>query len=837
MAKNPPKLARKLLKRMSDSPEKLSIVGDMDEEFQEISDRQGSILAFFWYVRQAIFIILAYFFKSIYWSIIMLKNYIKISLRNIRKYKTFSFVNIFGLAVGIACCFLIFLWVQHHIGFDRFHQNAQEIYQVWSKSEFSDGITTVFDGSYYPLASVLRNECPDVVSVARSAHANNLSIKYNDTKFTNLQAELVDPEFFDIFSFPLALGSPKQALAELFSILITEDLAKKLFGNENPLGKMVQVNNQLDMKITGVLKNLPENSTFQFDCIAPFLLSLGEGAVEPTHWGGNPLQTIVLLHSNANLHDVENKITQTVLNHFPLKSIMKMSFHLHPLTNMHLYNIGGGGFYQSIIIFSAVAIFVLLIACINFMNLSTARAMTRAQEIGIRKTVGAQRSNLIKQFFGETLIMSFITSLLAFLLVILLLPQFSRLIGQRFTLNELLNFNVILGFICIVLVTAILSGSYPALFLSSFSPANIMKGKYSAVSYKSRLRKNLVVFQFTISIFLIMVILILNKQMSFIQEKDLGFEKENLTFLSMTENIENQYDVVKNELLKNSNIVAVTKSVQNPLHIGSTVSSLDWDGKDPDKTVSWNWDYVGFDYIETFKMEIIQGRTFSPEYSTDLTEGYIVNEEAVKMMGMESPIGQRLSVFRKPGRIVGVVKNFHFQSLHSKIEPIVLGINQNWANNMFVRVRPENIGETVLYIKDTCKKFNQQEDVQLHFFDDAVMAHSYRAERQIEKIAGYLTILAIFISCIGLFGLASFCTAQRSKEIAIRKVMGASVSKVVFSLSKDFMIWVLCANVLAWPIAYFVMRKWLVGFAYRTSITVEILHYPDCWHWLSPLLQ
>lgn len=755
----------------------------------------------------------------------MFRNYLKIALRNLRRHKVFSFINIFGLAVGMACCIVILLWIQDEVSFDKFHEKKERIHKVYSEIQHTDGRTEIHTStSFYPLARVLKEESPDVVDAVRYHSVQNMLIRFGEKSLPNNTVALADTSFFNIFSFSFVKGNPETALAERFSVVVTEEMSQKYFGSEDPIGKVLNVNNQIDLQVTGVIKNPPQNSFLQFDCVAPFILYFGANGTEPKHWGGNPLTTFVLLHENARANEVGQKVTQIALSHRPSLKVKAWQLHLQPLSRMHLYSPEGEGLITSLVLFSVIAFFVLVIACINFMNLATAKAATRANEVGLRKVVGAKKTDLIKQFFGESVILSFMALILAIIIIELLLPVFNSFSNKELSLNLSKNITIILGLIGIALFTGILSGSYPALFLSSFRPAYVLKGSHTSGPRGSLFRKILVVFQFSLSILLIIGTIIVYKQLDYIRNRDLGFEKENLVFINMPQSLTPKYETLKNEFLRNSNIVNVTRSAQSPSYIGSTVSALDWDGKNHDEKVMMNWDYVDYDYFETFQLEIVQGRSFSREFATDASEAFVVNEEAVKLMGMESPVGKRLKVFSQEGRIVGVVKNFHFLPLHHEVKPFVYGMNPSWASLMrclFIRVTPDNIAGTLKYAEDVFKKFSPDYPFQYQFFNERIDL-SYRSEQRVRKVVSFLTVLAVFISCLGLFGLASFMTERKTKEIGIRKVLGASVSNIVLFLSKEFIKWVLVANIIAWPVAYYIGYKWLQNYAYRTSIALWV---------------
>ncbi|MGD2295574.1 MAG: FtsX-like permease family protein [Candidatus Aminicenantes bacterium] len=552
----------------------------------------------------------------------------------------------------------------------------------------------------------------------------------------------------------------------------------------------------------------------------PFVQNFAPSYKEPEHWGGNPLDTYVLLPDNPDFEGISKKITSAVQKHNPRETSEEF-FHLHPLTRKHLYSPEGNSLIRSITIFSIIAFFVLVIACINFMNLSTAQAATRVREVGLRKVVGARKSDLVRQFIGESFAITLITLCIAVALLRILLSSFNQLLGKQLSFGLLLKPSILIGFVVIALFTGFFSGSFPSFYLSAFQPANILRGLSQSGLKSLTFRKILVVVQFSLSIFMIFCMAVFFKQLRFLQHTDLGFDRENLVAFSATSSLRSHFESFKSELLENPDVFAVTKSLQGPWHIGSTVSAVDWDGKSPEESVSMNWDYVDFDYFETLGINVSQGRSFSKDFPTDLEEAYIINEEAVKLMGFESPVGKRLSVFRNEGKIIGIVKNFHFQPMYQKIKPIVFILKPDVSSYTLVRIKPGSTAATLKHIESTYEEFEKDVPFNPVFFNDVLRRHIYSSEFQTSKISGYFTLLAIVISCLGLFGLAAFMAERRTKEIGIRKVMGASVSGVVFMLSKDFTKLVLLANVFAWPTAYFVMRKMLDRYAYSVGIGLE----------------
>jgi putative ABC transport system permease protein len=815
-----PWLAFWLLRRVLPRQDFIYLNGNFEDIYGNLLRTEGRFKARIWIWREILKSLPGFLSAALYWRITMFRNYFIMSLRNIRKHTLHSVINIAGLSLGMAVCFLIFLWVQNEFGYDRFHGNRDDIAQVYSELQYSNGSSRISMGSYFPLAKVLKRECPEVVNAVRYESATGLLLRRGERQFMNDIVGLADPDFFDIFSFPFIKGNPKTALEENYSVVLTDKMAKKYFGNEDPIGKTLNLNNELDILVTGIIENVPPQSSLKFDCIVPYLLRFAPDFKEPEHWGGNPLETYVLLNKNIDRVEVEKKITSIVEKHAQWETA-KVTFHLHPLLKKHMYSPQGGGLIQSLAIFSAVALFVLFIACINFMNLSTAKAATRAKEVGVRKIVGARKTDLIRQFIGESLMLSLVTLVIAIALLAAFLPVFNELLGKQLSLRLLFKPVVVLGFLGIALFTGALAGFYPALYLSAFQPGRILRGLIQ-LGVKSSLRKILVVVQFSLSIIMIIATIVVFRQMRYVMSTDLGFDRENLVVLQMSQSTQRQFEPLRNDLLNHPQIVSITRSLQGPWNIGSTVSAVDWDGKVQDESVSMHWDYVGYDYFKTFGLEIIEGRAFSKEFPTDLKEAYVVNEEAVKLMGMDSPVGKRLSVFRNEGKIIGVVKDFNFQPLYHPIKPFVFMLRSDPGSLAFVRIRPENISGTLEHIRNTFTKLEPDSLSNPMFFNDVLRRYIYTSEQQTEKISGWFTILAVLISCLGLFGLAAFIAERRTKEIGIRKVVGASIKDVVIMLSKDFTKWVLLSNVIAWPVAYFVAEKFLQKYAFRTNIGPEV---------------
>ena len=743
-------------------------------------------------------------------------NYFKVALRKIRRHKGYSFINISGLAIGMACCFFVFLWVQDELSFDRFHSNAKEIYRVLHNPQGTDIYNSYGSG---PLGPALKADYPEIINFTRMFGEANAPLKYRDQVF-NGKVRGVDNSFFEIFTFPFIKGDPKNCLSAPRSIVLTEKMAAKLFHEEDPLGKTVGFEwwvGWFDLKVTGVIQDVPSNSHIHFDYLLPFEFVTWSG-MTIEDWGVNAYRTYVLLPKNADPSTVQEKIAGTVKRHF---TESPYTLYLEPVTRIHLYNFTGGGLITYVYIFSIIGVFILCIACINFMNLSTARSMERAREVGMRKVVGSTRTQLVKQFLGESILLSFISFILAVILVQAFLPSVNNIVGKQLTLSY--SGSPLFIFLGIAFLTGIIFGSYPAVFLSSFRPVTVLKGFVRSSSQNIRLRKLLVIGQFVVSIALITGTIIIYQQLVYMRNTDMGINKSHVINMELRGNLRKQYSTIKSVLLRNPDIMAVC-ATNGSFSKRFGTDEIGWEGKPEDKRIFMSIHSVDFDYQKIFDIKMAMGRYFSRDYPTDRSDGIIVNETAAKIMGMESPIGQRISCSipfssQKSGTILGVVKDFHFRSLHEKIDPLVLVIAPGWFTDVYVRIRPENVPETLGFIEKTIKKFAPDFPFEYSFLDEDI-DNLYKTEQRIGNLVRYGTFLAIFIACLGLFGLASFMAEKRTKEIGIRKVLGASISGIVLLLTKEFTKWVILANLIAWPIAYFVMRGWLQNFAYHINIGI-----------------
>lgn len=742
----------------------------------------------------------------------MIRNYIKTAFRNITKNTVYSFINIAGLSVGLTAFILIALWIQHELSYDRFHEKAHRIYRVVQNGEMGnkDVFSTFITPA--PLIPHLKENFADVENAFRVRY-NRFLFTYGE-KIFNEEGILADPAILDVLSIPCVKGDPKTALRDVNSIVLTEKLANKYFPDEDAIGKVLRIQNT-DLAVTAIIANVPENTHLQFDFILPFELVRKFGWDNFTNWRSNIYSSYVLLREKTSLNEFNAKIINEIDKNAEGHDT-KTEIYVQPLVDIHLFSshLGGdtrNGNIQYIYIFSSVAIFILIIACINFMNLSTARSLKRAKEIGMRKCIGAARTQLIVQFLSESLMLSMMGLVLSVVAVTVLLPSFNDISGKQLNL-DLSSFKVWSVLLGISVVTGLIAGSYPALFLSSFKPIKALKGTFNTGLGAVRFRHTLVVIQFSLSIILITGTILVYDQLHFIRNKDLGFEKEN-TIVFWKWGMHNNYENFKDELLDHAEIADVTVSSGDLTSPGSARDDYDWEGKAPGKNVLINQLIVDYNFIKAFKIDIAEGRDFSEDQVSD-SLGFILNEEAVRKIGMEDPVGKRFA----GGTIIGVVKDFHFRSMHEKIEPIVLFISRNAHARIAVKLRKDNIEQGVATVEATYKKFIHDRPFEYTFMKDD-LDHQYRTEHRTGKIFNCFAFIAIFISCLGLFGLVMFATEQRTKEIGVRKVLGASVRNVVFLISSDFTKIILIANAIAIPMAWYAMNRWMGTFAYHVAIS------------------
>jgi putative ABC transport system permease protein len=731
----------------------------------------------------------------------MIRNYFKIALRNIKRYYAYSILNISGMAIGMASAILILLWVQFEWSYDRHFKNADELYRLIEKQYFSAGEVSSLAATPGALASALKKEYPEIIRSSR--YSDPPFALHKGDVFINEKIAMVDKDFLKMFDIKFIRGDINDALNEPHNIVITEEMANKYFSNEDPIGKTLTAINTV-FTISGVVESLPPNSHLQFDILFSF-----EGLGVPADdWRVRCYNYLELKKGNdsktvgGKIKDFLKDNKKASNSEIFLQNIKKI--HLYS-SRKYVYDISGHGDITYVRIMSLIAIFILLIACINFMNLSSAQSVRRSKEIGVRKMAGASKLKIIVQFLGESLLIVLVAHIIAMILVELLLPGFNNLTGRHLVVNYH-NAGLYIGLIAVILFCGLLAGSYPAFYLSSLKPLNIMKGIITNNPGNTRSRRVLVIFQFSLSVILIICTLIIKQQLSYLQNKNLGYNKDNIGYF--------QFPIRPGDpllgTLKKENITMG----DSPLNTEWTTNGYNWTGKRAEDNVLFHRLGVDEDYARTFRLSIKEGRFFSSEFSTD-ADAIVINEQAARIMGFKEPVGEILTTPNGSKlTIIGVVKDFHFQSLHYKIGPLIMHLGT--SNVLFVRMKPDKITATVDYIAKTYKSFNPSEPLNFHFLDDD-FDNVYRTEQRIGKIFGSFSILAIIISCLGLIGLSSYMTESRTKEIGIRKINGARSNEIFSMLSGEYLIWVMIAIIIACPVGWYAMHKWLQNFAYRIN--------------------
>jgi putative ABC transport system permease protein len=748
----------------------------------------------------------------------MLKNYFLVAWRNLLRKKSFSILNITGLAIGMAAAILILLWIQHEISFDKSYQNKDRIYEVWNRYKQGDGKLHSWKNTPKVMAKAMQEDYPEIERTARVNYPFPVLFSVSDKRIT-ARGSMVDSSFLQIFNFPLLKGDPARVLNDVYSIVITEKLAKSIFGEEDPMGKIVKVDNSDNFTVTGVLKNLPGNTRFNFE----YLLSwayLRKKGWDDENWGNNSTTTYVMLKPNATLASIEPKL-KIMRKRYDKEDPLMETF-LYPVTRSYLHGSfengkESGGRIEIVRLFAIIAGLILLIACINFMNLSTARSEKRAKEVGIRKVVGAQKGALIGQFLGESVLLALIAGILALFMVQLSLSSFNDLVDKKLAVDfgNIWFWVTGLGF---VVFTGVLAGSYPAIYLSSFRPVKVIKGTFKAANALVTPRKVLVVAQFTFAIVLIIATIVVRQQIKKAQDRQSGYAKDDLVYHFMEGDVEKNYALIKNELLTSGIAVSVSKTNSPITETWSNTWSIEWKGKDPkDKTVI-NRFCADDAIVKTAGLQLVQGRDIDlQQYPTDSTAA-ILNESAVKAMGFKEPIGQLIKDMGEQWHVVGVVKDFIMNSPYQSMEPVMISGAKAWFNVIHIKLNSKNTtAHNVEGLTKVFKKYNPEYPFNYRFVDEEY-GKKFSDEKRSATLASLFAILTIIISCLGLFGLASYMAENRTKEVGIRKVLGASVSNITRLLSIDFLKLVITAFVIAAPLGFWAMYSWLQSFPYRVTI-------------------
>ncbi|MFC1476843.1 ABC transporter permease [candidate division KSB1 bacterium] len=758
----------------------------------------------------------------------MFRNYLRISLRNIQRHKGYSFINIFGLAIGMASCLLIFMYVADEISYDRYHEKGDRIYRVTTISSIGNS-TRHYDTTPPVLAETLGGEIPEIETYTRFNPEDNFMVRYDGNEYDIGRTMLADTSFFNMFTYEFTEGNARTALSSPNTIVITEETAQKIFGSEDALGKTLAFADSFFVRVSGVIKNVPKNSHFTFNAVRP-VTSFGYYYNAFRMWQSNyfaELYSYILLPADVDIPSLENKIRESVERNFGqlyAERGTRREYPLQPLRDIHLRSnfdteLSVLGNIKYVYLFSLVALFIICIASINFVNLSTARSTTRAKEVGLRKVFGAAKGELINQFMGESLIITFISMVVSIVLVLLALPAFNELSGKLFIPGDLFNGTMITGLLVIFAATGLLAGSFPAFVLSAFNPVRVMKGNLSSKTGKNSFRKIMVLVQFSISIFMIISIFVILRQMDYIKNVNLGYDSDKILVIRSTDQ---RNDPLRNRLLQVPGVEAVSFSANIPGQKPNLDAFLP-EGNDARETVRAAAYHGDYDFINTYGLEIVMGRDFSPDHPADAENAVIVNEKMAAVLGYgENIIGKTLTNVSRGNsiwRIIGVVKDYHYRNLKMELNPLVMHLNNYYYQRISIRLQDNNTASSIAAIENAFRETSPDYDFDYYFLGDDLRS-KYPEEEKVRKIYMYFGLLAIFVAVLGLFGLASYTTQQRTKEIGIKRVLGASVHGISASLMKEFSIWVLIANAIAWPLAYITMKKWLQNFAYRIELSV-----------------
>ena len=751
----------------------------------------------------------------------MFANYLKTTFRNLWKNKGYSFLNIFGLAIGIACAALIFLWVEDEVNYNSYYSNKENLYKIKDHQTY-DGTTFTFDATPGPLAAGIKNEIPGIKNTARYTFGNQLLFSVGE-KNINEQGNYVDSSFLKMMQLQFLKGNPSTAFLQLNSVVISEKMARKFFNSTDVLGKSIKVNNKEDYIITGVIKDLPENVTLKFQWLAPFQNFENENNWL-LNWGNNGVATFVETEPHADIAAINKKL----YNYLDTKAKdLTAKFEIYPMSRWRLYDSWQNGKevegrIKYVKLFSLIAWIILIIACINFMNLSTARSEQRAKEVGVRKVLGAGKNNLVFQFIGESLLMAFLSAIFAVLLIFLALPSFNNLVEKHLTMALGNPFHTG-ALLLIALICGMVAGSYPAFYLSSFNPVKVLKGlKIKTSGSAGFVRKGLVITQFAVSIILIISTLIIFQQLQHIKNRDLGYNKNDLIYTPIQGNLKSGFNVVKNDLKATGAVEDVALSSSTILNLSSNTGDFSWQGKDPNKQVLITIESASPDYISTMGLKLKEGRNFNPEIKSD-SGNVIINETLAKIINNKNIIGSLISRDGSENyTVIGVINDFVYNDMYAEGAPLMLFADTSNTNVLSVRIKPSVPTKVALSkIENVIKKDNPGYPFEYKFVDDS-FAKQFATETLIGKLAMVFAILAIFISCLGLFGLAAYTAERRTKEIGIRKVLGASAKGLAGLLSSDFLKLVVVACLIAFPLAWWMMNNWLESYAYRIEMDCTV---------------
>ncbi|MFC1492505.1 ABC transporter permease [candidate division KSB1 bacterium] len=827
------KIISGVLSYFADEDMKLSILEYLENEYYTAKREKGIVPAIFVSLVRLIQALSSLITEKLTWSLAMFNNYLKIGFRNIKRHKGYSFINISGLAIGMACSFILLTYIFSEFNYDSFHEKADKIYRMGMTSTVSGEEFTWFSSNFV-IGEALKNDYPEVVDYCRIRYMARQAIRYSEKSFYEGRVLLADNSVFSMLTLLFKHGSPETALEAPLTVVITEDMAQKYFGDINPVGEVLRFNDQLDYTITGVIYNIPANTDFPMNmiCSMQSIYSIwGQDDLRLSDWISYNFSTLLLLEGGYDFRELVPKINQLVDDkageQLRAKGFSSNLF-LQPFTDIHLYTPSSGGqssgAIEFVYIFSAISFFIILIACINFMNLSTARSFNRAREVGMRKVFGAPRKKLIKQFLSESLLLSFISLFIAMIIVELILPYISSLAGRELDITYL-EFNWhIPAFICITILAGLLAGCYPALYLSGFKPVNVIKTGFKSSSNASQFRSVLVVFQFTLSVILIIGTGLIMNQMDYMRNKDFGFNGENVIAIPLrSRETVKSIPTLKDELKSNPAIQSVGVATGLP-GWGAGYNDFLPEGFSRGNMQLMNDIQADAEFFETIGLKIVNGRPFSEEIISDKMKSIIINETAAEQFGWKNPIGKKITRLGIRYTVIGVVKDYHVRSVMNAIRPTSMMNNINNPYNpprvITVKISPDNIENTLTYIRNTWEMIQPQLPFN-YFFVDSNFDGQFITIQQSISIFSNFTIVAIIIACLGLFGMASYTAEQRTKEIGIRKSLGASVKRIVILLNRETIKLILIANIIAWPVTYFMLNRYLQSFPYREGIGVS----------------
>jgi putative ABC transport system permease protein len=823
--RQPPAVVAKFLYLLLPEPERRALMGDYAELFWELADRRGRFIACFWYWVQILLKLCSSIRDSIQWSVVILRNQMVIACRNIKKNKVYSTINLFGLSIGLTAFLLIMLFVRYEFSYDRYHAQARNIYRILHEnSGMKYRESNVFFATPGPMAQALVREFPEVRAATRLVKSGDVILNRGDESHRETQLYWADPQTFSIFSFPLVRGDKDHILKDPFAILLSQRAAQRYFGDTDPIGGIItyRIRERIfRFHVEGIFRDIPQNSHFIMDVVAPLETLAKIHGADLTDWGDTNYKTYILLENGADPRIIDQKLPafmDKVRAHgvgtdraegsrFFLQSLIRI--HLHSQVQMDFTSPGD---FRLVFLLASIASLILIIACINYMNLAMAQSMKRTNEVGLRKVVGAARSQLIWQFLGDSFVLTFLSIALAVVWVLVSLPTFNNFIEKDIVFNPFCDPVLLLGLMLLTAVVSATAGGYPAFVVSGFSPSAAFKDAGVSMSKGRGLRYILIVFQFTTAISLIICTLVVGNQLRFICGRDLGYERERIVVLTTNRGMRSNLDAFKNELLRNHAVTIIASSSELP----DNVFSFGMMDESPRYTLQ-----TDHNFVDLYGLKIIQGRGFSTSISSDAAGDLLINESASVALGWDNPVGRTFNLWGEDRPIVGLIKDFHLHPLHLPIMPLFIVHNPDVLNRISIKIRGENIPQTLEFIRATWERFAPGFPFEYAFFDD-IVDRSYHSERRMEILFSAFAWLAVIIACLGLFGLASFTAQQRTKEIGIRKVVGASAPSIFLNLSRGFIKSIVLANVMAWPIAYFVMNRWLQNFAYRIHLDIWI---------------